>query len=174
VAGCSTTLRVFRAFKSLTFASPRLLPLALYLLSRESTPPIDRRGEALLENSPPVDVAKAVVVRPTFTSTPLSPDRSWWSCAISSPLSSTSSSSRQFSRSEVPDDSYGTTLLAIDLNGYNTSERRERERSCEIIVVRPVSSSVPGKRIREADVALRFHPPTMIACIARISRIRIQ
>lgn len=187
----------FLALKSLTFASPRLLPLALYLLSRESTPPIGKRGEALLGNclrylgrrchgsrrSADVHLDSAftwpipVILRDLI--------------AVIAVVVATI-----FSPSQVPDDIHGFTLLAIDINGYS-SETREKERGREraklqdIAVreerkreaesvrnysgTRPVSSidlSILG--IQEADATLRFHASTMTACVTRISRIRIQ
>lgn len=136
----------FLALKSLTFASPRLLPLALYLLSRESTPPIGRRGESLLGNclwylgrrchgsrrSADVHLDSAftwpipVILRDLI--------------AVIAVVAATI-----FSPSEVPVDIHGFTLLAIDVNRCS-SERREKERGRERAKLQDIAVREEKKR----------------------------
>jgi len=62
---------------SLSFVFIIPLFLSLYLLCRESTWPIGKRGETPLRAASGIlgDDAAAVAAQPTFTSTPLSPER---------------------------------------------------------------------------------------------------
>lgn len=128
----------------------------------------DRRGEeALLGELPTlVDDATAVVVRLTFTSTPLSPDRSRRSRRRP----------RQFSRRrEYPGFRVPFFVRPRKTNTLHTHIHAHvrGETACESKEQFLPNIRESWSRKRSFGISVARHPSTMTACVARIPRIRI-